>query len=109
MRRESMLLTEILPILADELERLLKKSGEPELAAQVPQLTIVDRCRCGDDFCASFYTKPKPKGTYGPGHRCKELEPAEGMLILDVVAGTIVHVEVLYRDEIRKKLIAALP
>jgi hypothetical protein len=38
-----------------------------------------------------------------------ELEPAEGMLILDVVAGTIVHVEVLYRDEIRKKLIAALP
>jgi hypothetical protein len=50
-----MLLTEILPE-AGELERLLKKSGEPELAAQAPQLTIVDRCRCGDDFCASFYT-----------------------------------------------------
>jgi hypothetical protein len=104
-----MLLTEILPVLADELELLLKKSGEPELAAQVPQLAIVDRCRCGDDFCASFYTEPKPEGTYGAGHRCMELEPAKGMLILDVVAGAIVHVEVLYRDEIRKQLIAALP
>jgi hypothetical protein len=38
-----------------------------------------------------------------------ELDTAEGMLILDVVAGTIAHVEVLHRDEIRKKLIAALP
>jgi hypothetical protein len=104
-----MLLTEMLPVLADELEQLLKKSREPELAAQVPQLTVVDRCRCGDDCCASFYTEPKPEGTYGPRHRCMELEPAEGMLILDVVAGTIAHVEVLYRDEIRKKLIAAFP
>jgi len=104
-----MLLTEILPVLADELELLLKKSGAPELAAQVSQLAMVDRCRCGDDFCASFYTEPKPEGTYGPGHRCMELEPAAGMLILDIVAGTIVHVEVLYRDEIRKKLVTAFP
>jgi hypothetical protein len=31
------------------------------------------------------------------------------MLILDVVAGTIAHVEVLYRDGIRNKLIAHFP
>jgi hypothetical protein len=43
--KESMLLTEMLPVLADELEQLLKKSREPELAAQVPQLTVVDRRR----------------------------------------------------------------
>ena len=79
-----------------------------ELAAQVKRLVIVDRCRCGDDFCASFYTQPKPEGAYGLGHRSMELEPAEGMLILDLVNGTIVQVEVLYRNEIRDKLLLAL-
>ena len=104
-----MLLTEILPPLAPELEQLLKDQGEVELAAQVSQLAIVDRCRCGDDFCSSFYTQPKPEGTYGPGHRCIDLDAAEGMLVLDVVAGKIAHVEVLNRDDIRRKLLAALP
>ena len=104
-----MLLTEILPLLARELELLLKKQGEFELASQVRQLRIVDRCRCGDDFCSSFYTQPKPEGSYGPGHRSMDLDAAEGMVILDVVAETIAHVEVLYREGIRQKLIAALP
>ena len=58
-----MLLTEILSLLARELELLLKKQGEFELASQVAQLRIVDRCRCGDDFCSSFYTQPKPEGS----------------------------------------------
>ena len=31
------------------------------------------------------------------------------MIILDVVDGSIVEVEVLYRDEIRRKLLAAMP
>jgi hypothetical protein len=104
-----MLLTDILPQFAVELEQLLKERGEAKLAAQVPGLTVVDRCRCGDDFCASFYIQPKPNGAYGPGHRCLGLESVEGMLILDLVADKIVHVEVLYRNEIREKLIAALP
>jgi len=38
-----------------------------------------------------------------------DLDAAEGMVILDVVAETIAHVEVLYREDIRQKLIAALP
>ena len=96
-------------MLALELENLLKKRGEVELAAQVPQLKVVDRCRCGDDFCSSFYTQPKPEGSYGPGHRCLDLDAAEGMLVLDVVAGTIAHVEILNRNDIRQTLIAALP
>ena len=104
-----MLLTVTFPLFADELEQLLKKEGETELAAQVPRLMIVDRCRCGDDFCTSFYTQPKPEGAYGPGHRCMELVPAEGMLILDVVAGTIAHIELLHRNDIRQKLLDVLP
>jgi len=104
-----LLLTEIFPKLALDLEQLLKKQGEVELAAQVSQLKVVDRCRCGDNFCSSFYTQPKPEGGYGPGHRCLDLDAAEGMLVLDVVAGTIAHVEVLNRYEIRQKLIAGFP
>jgi len=83
--------------------------GEAELAAQVPKLTIADRCRCGDDFCSSFYTQPKPKGPYGPGHRCLDLDAPEGMLLIDVVEGKIAHVEVLNRDDVRRKLRVAVP
>jgi len=104
-----MLLTETLPSLAVELEELLKKEGHVDLAAQISGLKIVDRCRCGDDFCASFYTEQKPQGAYGAGHRCVELEPKAGMLILDVVVDKIVHVEVLYRHDIREKLLASFP
>src|ERR1700687_2552076 len=100
-----MLLTETLPLLAQELQQLLQDQDKLELAAQIPGLTIVERCRCGDDFCASFYTQPTPKGSYGPGHDSIELEPAEGILIVDVVDGMIAHVEILYRNDIRQKLL----
>jgi hypothetical protein len=104
-----LLLSEILPALARELERLLIQANENALSAQVHTLTIVDRCRCGDDFCATLYSEPRPQGSYGPNHRNVELNPAEGMIILDVVGTKIACVEVLYRDEIRKALHAAVP
>jgi hypothetical protein len=100
---------DILPTLAVELEQLLIEQKEPALAAQVHHLNIVDRCRCGDDFCATFHTEPKPKGSYGPWHRNITLELNNGMIILDVVKEKIVCVEVLYRDEVKKALHAALP
>jgi hypothetical protein len=102
-------LIDVLPTLARELEQLLIEQKEPALAAQVHHLNIVDRCRCGDDFCATFHTEPKPKGSYGPGHRNIALESRDGMLILDLVKGKIVCVEVLNRDEVQKALHAALP
>ncbi len=104
-----MLLIEIFPVLADELEQLLEKADEPDLAAQVSQLTIVERCRCADGCCASFYTHLSPEGRYGPGNRSVELKAPEGMLILDILDGTIVHVDVLNRKDFRQKLLAALP
>ena len=106
---ESMLLTDVLPKLAVELELLLTKTGESELAAQVPTLAIVDRCRCDDDFCSSFHTQPKPEGAYGSDHRSLDLDAETGTIILDVVSGLIAYVEVLNRDDIRKMLVAALP
>lgn len=104
--RKPPLLSEMFPQLSEELQELITSAGEPGLAAQVPQLKILDRCRCGDDFCATFYTQPKPVGRYGPGLRTIALEPKEGMLILDVVDGVVAKIEVLYRDDIRQKLLA---
>jgi hypothetical protein len=100
----------MLPAFSAELQRLLIEQGEPELAAQVPQLPIHDRCSCGDDFCATFYTQPKPNGAFGPGHRNVRLLPDDGaLLILDVVGGQIACVELLDRPEVREKLDAVLP
>jgi hypothetical protein len=103
------LLVDMFPELSTELQELLSVKGERDLAVQVSGLAVVDRCRCGDDFCGMFYVLPKPDGAYGPDHRNVALTPNEGMMILDVVGGKIAAVEVLYRDEIRQKLLVELP
>jgi len=108
--RKTAPLTDTLPAFAAELQRLLTEAGEPQLAAQVPDLSILGRCDCGDDFCATFYTRPKPKGGFGPNHCCMRLFPEEGShLVLDVVDGEIACVELLDCEGVRQKLQEALP
>jgi hypothetical protein len=102
-------LVDMFPDLSSELQRLLSLEGESDLAAQVAGLTVVERCRCGDDFCGKFYALPKPRGAYGPSHRSVALEPNEGMMIVDVVGDRIAAVEVLYRDEVRRRLLVEFP
>jgi hypothetical protein len=104
-----LLLIEILPELARELEDLLKEQNELVLASQVSALVIVDRCRCGDGFCSSIYMQPKPEGRYGPDHRSFDLDAEKGMIILDVVSGLNAQVEILNRDDVRGPLVAAFP
>ena len=99
----------VLPELAAELQRMLAERGESKLAEQVQELNLIERCRCGDDFCATFYVLPKPVGAYGLGHRNVALTPREGILILDVLADKIAAVEVLYRNEVREKLLVEFP
>jgi hypothetical protein len=107
--RKPELLADIFPELSVELADLLRVTGEYDLAEQIPRLHVLDRCRCGDDFCATFYTQPKPKGAYGPGLRTVALEPATGHLIIDVLDGAIAQVEVLYRRDIHQKLLSKFP
>jgi hypothetical protein len=102
-------LADVLPEFTAELRQLLTEQDESELAAQVPGLMIFDRCRCGDNFCSTFYTQTRPEGGFGPGHRNVRLMPEEGMLILDVVTGEIACVEVLDRNDVREKLNEVLP
>ena len=47
-------LAEEFPALASELSELLNRAGEEELAGTVAGLNVLDRCRCGDDFCATM-------------------------------------------------------
>ena len=87
------------PVFTAELVAALNAESEDRLAAQVGRLRVVEVCGCSDDFCQSFYTRPKPAGAYGDGHRNICLDPPwPGYLILDVVDHDIVHVEVLYRS-----------
>ena len=95
----SKLLVEDLPDFANELRELLK--DEPDLAAEVDGLRLIDKCRCGDDFCASFYTLPPPQGAWGEGHENVVLEPKSGMVVLDVIDRQIGMVEVLNRDDVK--------
>ena len=103
------LLKQALPEFADELRTLLEKDGQFELAEQVSNLHIIDRCSCGETSCATFYTVPKPKGAWGAGHENMILDASEGLLVLDVVNGKIVCVEVLDRDDVRQKLLNQMP
>jgi hypothetical protein len=86
------------PNLATQLADALQVEGHDALAAHVQELAVIEECGCGDTFCQSFYTAPKPDGPYGPGHSNVLLDPPwPGMLVLDVVDGRIMYVEVIDR------------
>lgn len=97
------------PKFASELTGLLVAHGEDRLAETVDALNVIDRCRCGDDFCATMYTSPRPSGAWGAGHRNLALDSKKGILIVDIVDQRIVEIEILYRDEIRQALLALMP
>ena len=103
------LLAESLPSLATELAALLREASRESLAEQIPHLRVYDRCRCADEFCATLYTAPRPNGPWGPRHENVALDPATGMLILDVVDGAVTCIEVLYRDDVRAEVLARFP
>ena len=102
-------LARALPDFAAELEESLRDQGRADLASQVATLPLVERCRCGDDFCATFYTVTKPAGAYGPGHSNLVVESCEGTIILDLMNDEIHCVEVLYRPDVQKELFTVLP
>ncbi len=105
----SPLLIDLMPDLAGELAVLLRQQGYAHVESGIPMLRIIDRCRCGDDFCATFYTERRPTGPLGPNHETIDLEAASGMIIVDLVGSSIVKIEVLYREEVRKRLNEILP
>ena len=98
-----------LPEFSCELEKLLLAANQPQLAAQIPELLIVRRCTCEDDFCATFKTQFEPGTKPYPDNQTLELNPKDGMILVDVVSGRIGSVEVLYREDVRRNLRALFP
>ncbi len=97
------------PNLANELAELLHDVGEHSLARQVLDCRILDRCRCGDDFCAMMYSAPPPRpGPWPRPHRNVAFFDGP-LLVLDVVHEELAAIEVLDRDEIRQKLLRLMP
>ena len=107
--KSSFKLAEQFPDFAREVSSLLREEDEEELAATVSQFDIVDRCRCGDDFCATMYTVRPPRDGWGRTHRNIPLHPKEGLLVLDVLDQEITGIEALFRNEVREKLLMLLP
>ena len=103
------LLIDAIPELGGELKSLLAKSEFSDVASQVDELRIIDRCQCGEDSCATLYTVTRPDGAWGAGHENVLLDAESGLLVLDLVNRKIVGVEVLNRKEIKKKLDKILP
>lgn len=101
------LLHDVVPELEAELIELLTAAGELALAERVKHLAIFERCPCSNRFCSSFYTIRNRTTPFPKGFRTLALRPGE--LHLDVLGSTILHVEVLYRDDLRAKIHAAMP
>ncbi len=95
------LVRDVLPGLADELERSLGELGRPELAQQVGSLRLWAVCPCEVEGCGSFYTALPMKRWFRRGK-----EVVVGDLAVNTIDGDIVFVEVLGRPDIHKTLVS---
>jgi hypothetical protein len=98
-----------MPAFATELEDLVRRAGRVDLAPQIRDLLVLDRCDCGDDGCAHFYTAAKPTGAYGPTHSNVLLPSTKGTVVLDLLGDRIAAVEVFDRPHIKAVLDRHLP
>ncbi len=99
-----MLLREICPEFATELQGLLVRAEQEPVSKTVDTMQVVDRCRCGEAFCGTFYTRPK---TDWHIDRTIPLEWENGYVIVDIEDEQILQVEILYRDDVRDRIHAA--
>ena len=102
MTQEAPLIVDVVPELAEEMERELRSAGYEYLAAQTTGLRMLKSCGCGDDFCASFDTVsvlegPSAKKRYG-------VPLSDHHLIVHVMEGQIIEIEILFRDDLRPKI-----
>src|SRR5438128_672152 len=93
------LVSELLPDLSTELQRVLEEQHRPDLAAQIPRLRVRATCPCEVEGCGSFSTALPMKRWFRRG----ELVPV-GDLVLNTIDGEIVYVEVLGRPEVTAAL-----
>src|SRR5437763_6815286 len=100
----AMLLSEAFPEVAEDLRQLLREE-EPDLSEQVASLVITEPCGCGDDFCASFYTGPRPSDSGSAREGIYQtVAGGEFVFAASLVDGRVYYIEILSRPEIKTKL-----
>jgi hypothetical protein len=105
----SPLLVEAFPDLASELQERLTAASEFALADSIPTLRIHHRCECSDDQCAMLYTIRDTRPAGGPTHREFAFDSVGGMLVVDVEQDRITCIEVLFRPDVRRRLVELVP
>lgn len=96
-------LVDALPDFSDELSRGLADLGHQELATSVKAIVIVERCKCNETGCITFYAVPKSSLTNKC--RCKTAYPVvRGLTCVQYIGQNIVWVEAVGRPDDRKKL-----
>jgi len=102
-------LSAALPEFAAATRRTLIQCGEAELAKQVDELLVYDRCRCGGEECATVYVstgeEPTSTGRGIGGH----LPDAKGYVLIDIRNERIICIEMLEYPEFVKALTELLP
>lgn len=91
---------ELSPELGRLLHAALVADDRIDLADSVEELEAYEPCGCGVRACTSFYTGPRPDGSWGQDHDNLVYDIGRGMLVVDVVAGAIRFVEVLDRPDL---------
>jgi hypothetical protein len=73
----------------------LIQCGEAELAKQVDELWVYDRCRCGGSECATIYTVTGEEPSSGCRGTGGHLPDAKGYALIDVCNEHIICIETL--------------
>jgi hypothetical protein len=96
-------LAQALPDLTEELSQGIASLGYKKLAASVYTIEVVERCKCEEPGCVTFFCVPK---IHAPlPDTCKRIiAPARGVTCVQYVDQQITWVEVLGRPEDREKL-----
>ena len=100
-------LIDILPAIAKEIENVLFDMGEYRLARSIGELEVVDRCRCGDEACGTFYTADRQGWKNKPLKHL--INDEHGHCDVGIYDGHIVCVEILDRDDVGEMLREQLP
>jgi hypothetical protein len=91
-----MFVYELFPELAKQILRDLRRMKRTDLAAQVMNLRVVDRCRCESEACGTFYTQ-EAESRNGTATRGISIMLECGANVTEA-AGVIVAVETLDRQ-----------
>lgn len=96
-------LAQALPDFTEELSQGIASLGYKKLASSVYAIEVVERCKCDEPGCVTFFSVPKLSAPRP--ETCKRIvAPAMGVTCIQYFERQIIWVEVLGRPEERQKL-----